>query len=702
MSRLKKSVKTLIYVLPVLILGVIVYSYVQPSSSKILAEEYFEKGLLHFNQKEYIVAIDHFYKSLEYQPNYYQSRVFLGKAYYQAGFLKNAMIEWERNIELGADDLYLSNKLGILEYRKSAKDNTDFEDKNYISIKSNVIKGEKDNNFINPCSIELKDSVLYVTGYSSKSISKFSKNGHLISRVNKSEKTPLSNPYDLAFNNQNNYYVSDYTGDTIFMFDRNDKLIHRIGKKGIDEGEFIGPKGIYIDKKDNIYISDSGNYRIQKFNKENRFLFMFECRKPDSKELFSPLDLTLSDDGTIYIIAKSKITTFYYILKYDKYGKYITSFGKDYLKKPVSIKYNKVELWICDSELGIYSYNPANKSWTEKIKVDKNDKDGLHYPIDFVYDNNLIFYVADFKKNLVLSWFPEHIRSHNIDVSIAETDINNFPLISQKVYIKDRTGESLHGLDESNFFVFENNKRQFDIKLERPNINNEKLSLVLVNGLVDKSPVFLEQAEKITRNIMKSFGNLDKIQIINASKEDQYVAQKFTNNMLSTVAALSKTKSSELPSANFFGGPIYKAISDSISRNGYKGAVIFLTAGNIDEKEMFPYGFDVYIDYASNNDVPIYILSFDQAEDDIPVLNRIAKETGGNLYNAYTSNEAFKLTDIIREHADNYYYLWYTTDNESISKQNRLRDLRVEVNFQGLMGQDKTKFYVYPIAGGND
>lgn len=87
----------------------------------------------------------------------------------------------------------------------------------------------------------------------------------------------LSYPVGVAFDiTERNIIVADRDNHRLLVYNiKTGKMIRKIGRKGVGEGQFDGPSGIFVDGEGRIIVADWNNHRIQVFSSEGLFLFKF-------------------------------------------------------------------------------------------------------------------------------------------------------------------------------------------------------------------------------------------------------------------------------------------------------------------------------------------------------------------------------------------------------------------------------------------
>jgi len=264
------------------------------------AEKNFKSGVFYYNETKYLSAIEFFIKSLQSKNDYYQSRIWLGKAYYKAGYINNAITEWETVINQGGGDNLLRMKLNNIFYRIGNHEKIKLIQP-YIHLKT--IDGNRydSKSFIQPVSIKVdKDGNTYILSLASKSLHIFNQNGNLLKKIT-SGKKGFKMPFGLEIDSNGNIIVSDVKLDIVQKFNKYGKPILKFGGTGVGKGKFLGPEGIAIDKYNNIYVVDTGNARVEKFTPDGKFLMTFGEKGEEEGKFLRPSGITLDKEGFIYV-----------------------------------------------------------------------------------------------------------------------------------------------------------------------------------------------------------------------------------------------------------------------------------------------------------------------------------------------------------------------------------------------------------------
>ena len=111
----------------------------------------------------------------------------------------------------------------------------------------------------------------------------------------------FKNPSGINSDTFGNVYVSDNIANNVNVFDSEGKLLYKFGTSGSNDGQFNRPGGIAVDN-DKIYVVDTGNKRIQIFDLKGKYLATV-----GKGELTSPTDVTVDDNGVLYVLDSKSI-----------------------------------------------------------------------------------------------------------------------------------------------------------------------------------------------------------------------------------------------------------------------------------------------------------------------------------------------------------------------------------------------------------
>ncbi len=709
----KKILAIIILIISIIIIVNIVSGELE-RRRRSTAERFFQEGVYRFNEKQFMASIDALERALSTDPTYYKARYWLGKAYLRSGQQTLAIREWERALNSIGDDPLLKLKISLLFYQIGQQDDVNrfpFEDNEENPPKLSSLYGNyvpttrleqpEIQLFRSPVSINIDDNGnIWVAGYTSNNIVVYDKNSKVIDTITQGD-IPFNRPYDIVMNSKGEIYISDFGNDRIHKYSAARQHLFSFGTSGLNNGEFYGPQGLTIDEYDNLYVVDSSNHRVQKFNPQGEFILAFGKKGNEKEEMYSPNDV---------VVIKTKIyvtdTKNHRIQVYDLSGNWLESLGEDSFKNPKGMnRISDNELLVADSEIGIikFSLNPVSTKIILKNKQDTEEEKGLKRPVDIALDGNQFLYIADIDSADIPIYVPEKVKYNNLDVAIKHSSIYDFPIITHKIHVKDQSGKPIFGLRPDNFRVSEQGVLH-QIKMKPEHSLKKGLSLVILNEKSEAMKPHIKELEQITRQMLKTLNPEDRVEVINYNEgrhpdtEKLLViqpVQPFISNFLSPLDAI--LNKGEFKKKKVIGPALYKGISDAFSDQSYIGAVIILSSGEMTEDDFSDPDFDVCLNYAKNNDVPVYVLSFfsdgdNKDSDTKDLLTSLSKSTGGKYYNIHKSNEIAKFTDRIRKTRNSVYYVQYNSKNER-GKGYKWREVKVEINLKDLFGHDKSGYF---------
>ena len=265
-----------IFVLLILVCSFSLYAQIsQPTpADRGMAAEEFRRGVQAYYRGAFNDAILQFEKALAFIPDEPLILNWLGKSYYKAGFESTALDQWKFVSDLEPNNILLQNKIEIISHRRLASEFFSKETR-YVNA-TTFVGGQGESLFFSqPISIlPQKNGKLFVLAYGSNELLTIDVNGSIISR-NRGPLNGFDRPMDIIQSRDGNILVTEYAGDRISKLSSDGNFILSFGKKGIGEGELLGPQFLAQDSNGNIFVTDFGNARVSVFDEDTNFLFSF-------------------------------------------------------------------------------------------------------------------------------------------------------------------------------------------------------------------------------------------------------------------------------------------------------------------------------------------------------------------------------------------------------------------------------------------
>ena len=108
-------------------------------------------------------------------------------------------------------------------------------------------------------------------------------------------------PRSIDLDRDENIYASDEYLNRISIYDNEGAFLSSWGTPGNGDGELNGPSGVAFDPDDNVYVVDSVNSRVQKFTKEGKFLGKWGSHGAGDGEFNLPWGICVDRDSNVYV-----------------------------------------------------------------------------------------------------------------------------------------------------------------------------------------------------------------------------------------------------------------------------------------------------------------------------------------------------------------------------------------------------------------
>ena len=639
---------------------------------RIESEENFLKGVYHYNNMEYLTSIDFFRKSLEYIPANDRARYWLGKAYLMAGYKEFTIKEWEKIVRFDQADILLKQKLkelyteSFLENKIPVSSNTLFVFLKYLYAFPGITGIETDS-----------DNNIYLSSFLKNLIEIRSPNFLAEQSVS------VSKPMDIAIE-KDWLAVSSFGDDSVYVYDRKSlKKIESIGEFGIKEGQFSGPEGLCFSKN-LLYVSDSGNNRIQVFRlggAKPELYMVFGKKGKEAGNFNRPVDIAYYQDK-LYVLdfGNQRIQIF------DLSGNYLDQITGTLLEEPRKVIVKNNFFYVVDQKNGLLKYDFE----TSQFQIVKKSEQDFQKPAAANFDNNGVLYIADFFTNRVTAYVPDKMKISSLKVDSLLTLNTGYPSIAVKLRVQDMNGNDMPGLSSVNFKVFQEGEKIPDINLFPLKPDNNKISVVILNQTDMSMIKYKKEVLEYTKKILDNLKFEDRIAVIDFGSAFKTV-QPFTNQRLSILSSLEEAKYTENKESSF-DSALYDAITKNLN-NEYYNAILIFQDGKL-KNTFMKYSSEVLANYAKNNGIPVFIVSFDEGEV-TPLLKTLSKESGGEYLNFFQSNQIYSIFELIRKKQPLFYLLTYKSPfyNPVINKTHWL-DIFIEFTYKSLYGADKTGYYI--------
>jgi sugar lactone lactonase YvrE len=664
------------FFIPLLLFSLFFGSLFADEPSFFPVDGQFKRGVVHFNRKEYEASIELFRGALGKAPDDRRVRYFLALAYFKAGFEENALFELNTLVSSGDPDPVLENLVTYL-YKKQFLLQGGRTDEEYAvgtAISGNPL-GKYVLSRVTGIDVD-RSGAVYACGFGSKLALKISNEGKPLFAFT-SPKISQGRLYDIAVGDAI-VYISDYTNDMVYKFTAEGKYLGHIGASGLAEGSFYGPTSLSLDGDGNLYVIDSGNMRVEKFSPEGRLLLVFGREGEKEGDFSHPSGIAIDAGGNIYVSDREKKT----IGMYDRSGNLLSLLGGKTLTGPYGISYtDDNRLLVCDDSR-ILSFDLTHSAWKE-IKTGTE----LGRVMDVKIDSLGQLYACDFENDEVVQFVPRSEKYRNLNIILNRVDTSNYPTIVYYTTVLSADGLPLSGLGPSHFLCRIGGGLVGRIDLSYTAVRNSRHKILVV---VDKSLPMRGYEQDIGSFIRGFLGRLDpadEVAVIGFDKDTRLLTP-FTTSRVASANAVTDPDYGE---GRAFDRAFRKGI-DLLNKEFYKKAVVFVTDGSLGEDSFLTYSFEVCKNYAANNGIPVYVLSFGGKKD--AMLDYLARSTGGRFYDVIHSNEASYLYDTIKSYRSAEYVIYFS-DVHDKKLEGLYIDAEIEVDYSGRIGKNRLGF-IYP------
>lgn len=611
------------------------------------AKEWIKRGFWFYNNGDFKEAITCYKKALHLKEDLPDGWYWYGNALFRYGMLDLSKVSYERYLKL-CDDPYIKDKL-----RTWGKGEDTY--KHIFTIKGDIADPLR---FFLPCGISIdRFNNLYIAGFGNDVIIKLSPFGKGILKI---QDKALKNPFGVCVDKDGNIYATSFANNCVLKFSPSGKPILKFGKRGIKDGEFMGPKGIEVDDFGYIYVVDAT--RMQKFSKKGSFIGKIDNLTSANNLCFDNKYIFITENSSI----KKFSSSFNYISSCKIKGKWVSIY--------------KNNLYIATDD-GIFIYSKDLKP-IEKIKCPFKP-----HTLSF---NKFGFLYATSQEVSEIHAFSD--ASNSLDFIVNRIDLVNYPLVLFSLTIK-ANGHNVSGLSGDNFRILEENRAVYPLGVDEVFKKREALGFVFV--IEDSKYINKEGINELLFPLIKQFKDgFVGASIVSFSKKAK-VLSHFTLNKTNLREAIESLSFKDNITEDAFIYSLNKGITSAIPLLSKK-AVIVITSFKF-KKETNE--IERLINYARNNGVPIFIIDYKRDKD--PILEKISLSSGGKYLLSRNSKELNELYIFLKRElsCQTQYILYYHSPNAALKWRDEWTFAEVEVGKEKFQGRCKVP-YLIPHFGG--
>ncbi|NBF39873.1 MAG: hypothetical protein GVY14_05605 [Spirochaetes bacterium] len=615
---------------------------------RIEAEEEFRFGVRAFHNGRYNDAILSFSRSLSFAPEVMDTRYWLGRAYYFAGFVDAALNQWEYIVDAGAGGAHLRSLLDIVNARQGVMPELYEPGEWAVMSELEGVQGESAV-FRRPVSIEpRRDGGFYVTSFATQEVILLNANGVLEQRL-RGGLAGFDQPFDVL-HHDGVLFISEFGGDRVSKVNMRGNKMLTFGGQGTGDGNLLGPQYLATDGQRFIYVSDWGNGRICKYDFDGEFVQCFGASSQgDFSGLREPTGIAWLN-GRLFVADASDGG----LHVFDESGNHLRSISGLGLVSPEKMTViEDGELLIADGPQ-LVRLDPE-----EEVLHEVSDVAGSSDRVTSgVIDANGNLLATDFDENKL--YFLSRVPSlySGLHVQIERVIADNFPEVYVDVAVEDRLGNPIVGLDETNFYLTEDGRQVGGPELIAAAHAIDRSQIAL---LLDKSRSMAEDREAMgeAATQLASAANAS-LRVVSAGVSP--VLEAPAGSSTARVATAAASPEGFSPEWSFDRGLYFSATSLLDTRE--HRAIVFVTNGELGQGAFQNYGLQELAALLRNNHIRFYVVYVAQGQRD-DALEYLSSQSGGESMFLYQDDGIRGIPDDVVDRPSGRYTLRVTSGSNT-------------------------------------
>lgn len=660
------------------------------------AQENFRLGVQAYHRGRTAESILLFERVLSFNPRDPLSLFWLGRAYFKNGLESTALDRWEAAAKEGGRSLLVESFMEFVSSRRSVEPGIGRG--GYVSAGEVPGRQGTDTRFLRPSWIHpLRDGGILLVSHGTGEILRIDVNGVVRGRF-RGDLGGFDRPFSLAVAPDGGFWVSEFQGDRISRCDANGTVLSRIsGGKGRER--LSGPQYLAADSGGFLFAVDYGNGRVVKYSPSGEFLLDFGRPSPVFPGFRSPTGIAVQD-GRVYVADSFRKAVYVF----DDSGNYLDSFAEGSLLGPEGLAFaRKDELLIADRRRVL----AADLTTFEIREIYRSPRPAARI-VSASMDANGNILAADFDASTVDVLSDPAVVYGGYFLEIERIRADAFPLVEADIYVRDRFGNPVVGLDQGNFYASEHIASEKSVKEgeTEARVRTETLAPVRdltlagrqsdtpgvsIALLVERSPeidAYRSEVRQAVESVIAGLGDPAEAYLVTAGKTP--ALQGTAGGTIGGPALARQVLSAGVDPQWRFDSALRLSVSTLTARPS-RSAVVYVTTGSVNESRFDGSTLSELATYLRNNGIRFYavIVGDSQASDAVRFL---AATAGGGVYRVWEPEGMGRIARDLESAPSGRYRIRFTSAADPGFGRSYLR-VAVEVYLFRKSGRDESGYF---------
>ena len=667
------------------------YSIADPS-----AQENFRLGVQSYHRGRIAESILLFERVLAFNARDPLALFWLGRAYFKNGLESTALDRWETAAANGGRSLLVESFEEFVSSRRSIEPGIGRS--GYVSAGEITGLQGKEARFLRPTWVHpLPDGGFFLVSHGTGEVLRVDANGVVRSRY-RGGLGGFDRPFSLAPAPDGGFWVSEFQGNRISRCGPDGSVLSRIAD-GKGKQRLAGPQYIATDEAGFLFAVDYGNARIVKFSPKGEYILEFGRPTSAFPGFRSPTGIAVHA-GRVYVADAVRNC----IYLFDDSGNYLDKFAEGELLGPEGLSIAKnSDLLIADRRRVL----AADVNTFEVREVFRSPRADARF-LSAALDANGNILATDFDASLVDILSDPAVVYGGLFLEIERIRSDSFPVLEAEIYVRDRFGNPVVGLDQGNFYASEQILSERTVKEGETGarVRTETIApvkdLTLVGResdspgvaaavLVERSPAIVSYRSEVRQAIESTAAGLG------GTAETFLVTAGRVPALQATAAgsAVGPALARQAISASVdplwrFDTALRLAIS-TLATGLRRSAVVYITTGTVNESSFEGATLSELGAYLRNNGIRFYAVVVGEAQPSSAV-RYLAEIAGGSVFRVWDPAGLGRIGQDLRNAATGRYRLRFTSSAEPGFGRTYLRAV-VEAYLYKKSGRDESGYF---------